>query len=91
MAFFLPALALAAGPIAKKVLLSLGIGVVTYAALTVVATQIKDAVISNYGGLTGTTLDLLNLIGTGQAIGIVLGGIVARAAFAAVGRLGLLT
>lgn len=80
-----------ATPIARRVLLSLGLGVISYAGLTVVATQIVDAAKSNYEGMAGTVLDLLNLIGTGQALGIVLGGIVARAAFAAISRIGVMS
>lgn len=80
-----------AGPVARRVMLSLGLGVVSYAGLTLVADQVKSAVISNYGNLSGSVLDLLNLIGAGQALGIVMGGIIARAAFAAVSRIGVMS
>lgn len=80
-----------AGPVARRVLLSLGIGVVSYAGLTLIASQVSDAVVANYGVLSGNVRDVLNLLGAGQAIGIVLGGIIARAAFAAVARIGVMS
>jgi len=80
-----------AGPIARRVLLSLGLGVVSYAGLALIAEQVKTAVVDNYGALSGNVLDLLNLLGAGQAIGIVLGAIIARAAFAAIARIGVMS
>lgn len=80
-----------AGPIARRVLLSLGLGVVSYAGLALIAEQVKTAVVDNYGALSGNVLDLLNLLGAGQAIGIVLGAIIARAAFAAISRIGVMS
>lgn len=79
------------GPIARRAAASLGIGLVTYGGLILIANQVKDAVISNYGQLSGSVLDLLNLLGAGQALGIVLGAIIARAAFGAMSRLGALS
>ena len=80
-----------AGPIARRVLLSLGLGGVRYAGLALIAEQVKTAVVDNYGALSGNVLDLLNLLGAGQAIGIVLGAIIARAAFAAIARIGVMS
>ena len=79
------------GPLARRVLLSLGLGVISYAGLALIAEQVKTAVIDNYGALSGNVLDLLNLLGAGQAIGIVLGAIIARAAFAAIARIGVMS
>jgi hypothetical protein len=80
-----------AGPVARRVLLSLGLGVISYAGLALVAAEVKDYVIASYGGLSGSVLDLLNLIGFGQATGVILGAIIARAAFAAVSRIGVMS
>jgi len=52
-----------AGPIARRVLLSLGLGGVRYAGLALIAEQVKTAVVDNYGALSGNVLDLLNLLG----------------------------
>lgn len=78
-------------PLVRKALVALGLGVVSYAGLTFVAGQVRDAVIANYGTISGSVLDLLNLLGAGQALGIILGGIIARAAFAAISRIGVMS
>lgn len=91
MAFFLPALAAAAGPIVKHVLASLGIGLISYAALTVLVDAIIGHVQSNYSSIPSAVAQLLDLGGFGTALGIVLGGIVARASFAAISRFGKLS
>lgn len=80
-----------AGPVARRVMIALGLGVISFAGLALVGDQVRDAVVANYGGLSGSVLDLLNLLGAGQALGIVLGGIIARAAFAAVSRIGVMS
>lgn len=80
-----------AGPLARRVLLSLGLGVVSYAGLALVASQVKDAIIAKYSTLSGSVLDLLNLIGFGEAVGIIIGAIVARAAFAAISKIGVMS
>lgn len=80
-----------AGPLARRVMLSLGLGVISFAGLSVVASQVVTAVQDKYATIGGPVLDLLNLIGTGTALGIVLGGIVARAAFAAFSRIGVMS
>lgn len=88
---FLAGLAAAAGPIVKQVLASLGIGFISYAALAAVAAGVVSHVQTNYGQIPASVIELVNLMGAGQAMGIVLGGIVARAAFGAITRLGKLS
>ncbi|MBN8764050.1 MAG: hypothetical protein BGP20_07025 [Thiobacillus sp. 63-78] len=78
-------------PLVRKALVALGLGVISYAGLALIANQVRDAVIANYGAMSGSVLDLLNLLGAGQALGIILGGIIARAAFAAVSRIGVMS
>lgn len=91
MAFFLPALAAAAGPIAKYVLTSLGIGFITFAALNTLASAVTTHVQTNYGAMPASVAAIADLLGVGTAIGIILGGITARASYAAIARLGKLT
>ena len=79
------------GPLARRVMLSLGLGVVSYALLAVTATQVVQQVQALYSGIGGPVVQLLDLIGFGQAIGIILGALVARAAFSAVSKIGLMT
>ena len=91
MAFFLPALAAAAGPIAKHVLAALGIGLISYAALTALVDAVISHVQSNYSNIPSAVAQLLDLAGFGTALGIILGGIAARAAFGAIARFGKLS
>lgn len=79
------------GPLATRVMIALGLGVISYAGLSLIAEQVRDAIIDKYSLISGSVLDLLNLIGFGEAIGIVLGAIIARAAFAAVSKIGAMS
>lgn len=76
-----------AWPLAKKVLLALGIGWATYEGLSVLASGVSAQVISAWGQLGGTTLQLLSLGGWPQAVGILLGALTARAALLATAKL----
>jgi len=78
----------AAWPIAKKVLVSLGIGFVTYQGMSLIADQIRNEVLAAWGQLGGATLQILTLGGIPQALGIILGGLTAGAALMAMSRLG---
>ena len=77
----------AAWPIAKKVLVSLGIGFATYQGMTLIADQLKAEIIAAWGQVGGVTLQILTLGGVPQAIGIILGGFTAGAALMAAARL----
>lgn len=77
-----------AWPIAKKVLVALGIGVITYGGLQAVGSQITNAVLSSWGAVGGYTLNILSLAGIPDCIGIILGAINARIAIIAVGKIG---
>lgn len=81
-------LARAAGPIAKRVLVAIGIGTITYQGLDTAFEAAKQAVISNYGQMSGNVADLVNLAGVGQAIGIILGALAARVGLVAMSHLG---
>jgi len=78
-------------PLVKKVFVSMGIGFVTYQGLTLVATQIQNSVMAAWGQVGGVTLQILSLAGVPEAMGIVLGGISAKAALVAIGKLGKVT
>jgi hypothetical protein len=79
-------LAGAVGPLAKKILLALGIGTITYTGLQEAFDAASDQIIANYGAMSGGTLALVDLAGVGQAIGIILGAIAARVAMIALAR-----
>jgi hypothetical protein len=77
-----------AWPLAKKVLTMLGIGWLTYEGITTLTNNAIQAAQSNWGQMTGATLQLASLGGIPDMMGIICGAIVARAALIAVGRLG---
>lgn len=78
----------AAGPLAKRVLQALGIGIISYAGLAVAMNAVVDAVKSSWGGIVGPTLDIIQLAGFQHALGIVLGAMLAKLSFMVTERLG---
>lgn len=80
----------AAGPIVKKALSALGIGVVSYAALITAMESVKSSLISIYGSISGDIAGLLGLAGFGEAIGIILGAMMARVTYMQISRLQVL-
>lgn len=76
------------GPLSKKVLVMLGIGTVTYAALTPLVNNIISQAQSSYGTVGGTTAQLLALGGIPEVLGIICGAFVARVSFIALQRIG---
>ena len=81
-------IAVAVGPLAKRVLLALGIGWVTYAGLTLAFNAVKDAIVANLGEMTGAAAQMFNYFAFPDCIGIVLGGLLARVALMSYSRLG---
>lgn len=79
-----------AGPVVKKALSALGIGVVSYAAITAALSAVQSAVIASYGAMTADVAGILGLAGVGQAIGILLGAMVARISYAQLSKLQIL-
>lgn len=84
-------LASASWPLVRKVLVMLGIGTITYAALTTLVNSIVANAQANWGQLTGAALQLSSLGGIPQVLGIITGALVARVAFLAVGKIGMIT
>lgn len=66
------------GPMARRVLLSLGIGVVSYVGVDAAVTAALDSVRSALSGLSGDALQIMALSGIFQGLGIMAGGIMAR-------------
>ncbi|MDD2759937.1 MAG: DUF2523 domain-containing protein [Methylomonas sp.] len=75
-----------AGSLTARVMISLGFGIVSYAALTAVASNVVSDVQSNYLMLDPSVMAVLNLAGGGQALGIICGGLVTSAALGAFKR-----
>jgi hypothetical protein len=78
-----------AGSLAARVLLSLGFGVFSYAALNTLATTVVNNVTTNYNQIDTIALNLLNLAGGGEAMGILTASLVTRASLVAFKRLRL--
>ena len=81
-------LAGAAGPLVKKALLAIGLGTVTYAGLQAAFNGAQAAVISNYGLMPAAALQIADLAGVGQTIGIILGALAARVGMVALSHIG---
>lgn len=75
------------GPLVRKVLVALGVGFVTYQGLDLALDAAKSQVISAWGSMGGDVANLVSLAGFGQAFGIILGAIAARAALVLVTRM----
>lgn len=76
------------GSVAARVLTSLGMGFLSYAALSTLAASVVAAVTTNYNSMGSVTLAIVNLAGGGTALGILLAGLTTRAALIAIKRLG---
>lgn len=76
--------------VTARVLTSLGIGFVSYAAITSLLSTITSNVTSNYNAMSSSVLQLVNLAGFGQAFGIIIAALTARASLIAIKRLAVL-
>lgn len=71
LAALMGALATAAGSLAGRVLLALGIGFVTYKGVDVAVTTVKQNVISSVGGLPAQALNLFGYLWLDKALTII--------------------
>jgi hypothetical protein len=76
-----------AGSLVARVLLSLGMGFVSYAVLTSLASTVTQAIQSSYYALPAVPLALLNLAGLGVALNIICSALITRAGLMAVKKL----
>lgn len=77
------------GTLAGRVLLSLGIGWISYAGITTALNAVRGHIVSAWS-VSSPVMDMLFMAGMGQAVGILLAGFAIRAAFAGISRLGKL-
>lgn len=82
-------LAAAVGPLAKRVLISLGVGVVTYAAVVAALKTALDAAKATIGGAAPDVVAILAIGGFWTAFAIIAGGMTAAIAVQATSTLGL--
>lgn len=80
-----------AAPLAKRVLIALGIGVISYAGYSSIVDQVRSAVIAQWGSLSASAAALLSIGGVGESLGIILAAVSARAALMAAERFGRIT
>ena len=78
IAALLGGLVQAAGTLVGRVLLSLGIGYVTYTGLDSSLDWIKSQIASAFGGVPSQAMSVMSACGAGTAVSIVLGAIAAR-------------
>jgi len=79
-----------AGPVVKRALVALGVGVISYAAVLTAFNTMKDSFLTAYGQISADLLWMIELAGLHTAAGIILGAMVARLTLQAVSRLGRL-
>ena len=79
LAIFLLALV---GPLAKKILLALGISAITYTGLMAIFTVLQGQVTSAIGGLSSDFLAMASMTGFVQAVSITLGAVTTRLSMA---------
>lgn len=79
------------GPLARRVLASLGIGMVSYAGMSALLESTFDLVVTQLAGLGAETAAILARGGVFDALAIGAGGMLAAASLLAFKRLGVLT
>lgn len=76
MSTFSSAMMALGGPLAKKVLTSLGIGVITYVGLDTAVNAALSAAKANFSGMTSSMVQIAAMYGFFTALSIIAGGIV---------------
>ncbi|WP_426991914.1 DUF2523 family protein [Methylomonas sp. CM2] len=71
-----------------RTLFMLGVGIISYMSLTSLANTLIAKMQLEYNSIPQMTLDLLNLAGVGQFLGIICSAIVVRAGFMAMKKFG---
>lgn len=76
------------GPLAKRVLIALGIGTISYVGIDAVMTGVTSAITSSLGGLSSDIINILAMGGFTTAISIILGGVASRISMMTLKKLG---
>jgi len=79
-----------AAPAAKKILGALGVGVVSYAAISTALNSVLESAKSAWSGFGGDSLAIVQLSGVSEAMSIIAGAMVARVSVMALSKLELL-
>lgn len=75
------------GPAAKRILVSLGLSVVTYAGVSTAVNAMIDSAKQNMAGLPADVANMIALAGINTALSIITGAIVARVSLVALKKL----
>ncbi|BAK77090.1 phage-related protein of unknown function [Pseudogulbenkiania sp. NH8B] len=78
-------------PMARQVLVSLGLGVITYAGMSTALGAINSLIQTNLNGMMPAVAALLGMAGAGQALGILSGAVAYRIGLMVTKRIGVLT
>lgn len=78
---FLAALATLAGPIVARVLIALGMSVVTIGGVTVALANVKQSIVANLSAGPVAALQLAGLMGCWQGLGLIFGAMTFSVAF----------
>lgn len=81
----------AIGPIAKRLLASIGVGWITYEGYSYVVDQAKSSLVAAWGGMTADAMSMASASGFGVAFGIVLGAFTFKITSSVFTRLGKLS
>lgn len=79
-----------AGPFIKKALVSLGFGIVSYAAVATALSAVLDAAKAAWSGLAGDALAIVQMAGVNTAASILAGALTARVAMQVAKKLELM-
>lgn len=79
-----------AGPLVKKVMAALGIGVISYAAVVTAFQAAQSSLLSSYGSISYDVVWMAERAGLNTAMGIILGAMAAKLSLTAFSRFGKL-
>lgn len=79
------------GPLAKRVLMALGFGYLTFGSITTAINSLITSAQGYFGGIPSFALNLLQMAGLGQALAIIAGAILVRVAFGTSKTIGILS
>lgn len=77
-----------AWPVVKKVLVALGVGMLTFEGLSLVGSQVQSLVLSYWGQMPASVLSVLSMSGMSESVGITLAALSARISLVAIGKIG---
>lgn len=78
------------GVLARKALGGLGVGVISYSAVTAAFESAVAYAQSHYNNIASDALQLIGLAGIGEGIGLIVGAITARLAITTMSKLGVI-